>query len=102
MFGFILRAVKRRPVEKSIYTPEYDRFRELLIELRSDRDLTQTDLARRLGDGWTQTKVSKCERGERRLDIIEVRRWCHALGVSFPEFAKMLHGALPTMRSRGK
>ena len=52
---------------------------------RERQFLTQADLAARLGT--TQTFISKCERGERRLDIVEVRRFCSALGVSFPSFA---------------
>jgi hypothetical protein len=44
----------------------------------------QVGLANRLGT--TQSLVSKCERGERRLDPIELRRWVMELGLSFPEF----------------
>ena len=36
--------------------------------------------------GVTQSFVSKCERGERRLDIVEVRAWGVALGIPFTEF----------------
>ncbi|MGT2512285.1 helix-turn-helix domain-containing protein [Cupriavidus basilensis] len=42
--------------------------------------ITQADLAARLD--VTQTFVSKCERGERRLDVKELRSWCMAIGVS--------------------
>lgn len=37
------------------------------------------DLADRLGN--TQTFVSKCERGERRLDVVELVEFAEALGV---------------------
>lgn len=92
ILGWSLCGVKGHRVEKSIYSPEYDRFRAMLRQLREDSGLTQTQLARELG--WTQTKVSKCERGERRLDIVEVRRWCGAMGISFATFAKRLDGEL--------
>src|SRR6185295_14010309 len=54
---------------KSTFTPEYERFRELLIEARKAAGLTQRDLALRLDR--PQSYVSKYEHGERRLDLIE-------------------------------
>jgi len=54
---------------ESVYTMQYQRFREILIEARKKQDLSQAALAERLGR--LQTFVSKYERGERRLDIIE-------------------------------
>ena len=53
---------------KSIFTPEYDRFRLLLIQARKTAGLTQVELAERLRK--PQSYVSKFERGERRLDVI--------------------------------
>ena len=49
-----------------------DRYAELLVVLRSARQLaglTQGDIAKRLGK--PQSYVSKLERGERRIDVIE-------------------------------
>lgn len=46
--------------------------------------MTQGDLAKRLRK--TQSFVGKCERGETRIDVIELRAFCKALGVSFLEF----------------
>jgi transcriptional regulator with XRE-family HTH domain len=54
---------------KSVFTPTYARFRELLIEAREDAGLTQSQLADRLNK--PQSYVSKFERGERRLDVVE-------------------------------
>ncbi|MEB5967395.1 helix-turn-helix domain-containing protein [Comamonas testosteroni] len=50
--------------------------------------MTQIELAARLGE--TQVFVSKCERGERRLDLVETIEWCKALDVSFVTFAIQL------------
>lgn len=83
---------------KSLFTAEYDAFRRLLKETREEARLTQTDLADRLG--LTQSVVSKCERGERRLDIIELRAWCSAMGTDLADFASRLESALPRSRSR--
>lgn len=49
-----------------------------------DLGISQEELARRIGR--TQSFVSKCERGERRIDIIEVRQFCKALGIKFRQF----------------
>jgi transcriptional regulator with XRE-family HTH domain len=42
--------------------------------------LTQVQLARRVGEN--QSFISKCERGERRIDVVELRGFCRAFGVS--------------------
>ncbi|WP_211327677.1 helix-turn-helix domain-containing protein [Solilutibacter pythonis] len=42
--------------------------------------VTQIELAERLGN--TQTFVSKCERGERRIDAVELVEFAEALGVT--------------------
>ena len=75
-------------MEKSIFTREYKTFLTHLRAVRERAGLTQEDLADRLNE--TQSFVSKCERGERRLDLIEVRAVCQAMGVSFPKFAAEL------------
>jgi transcriptional regulator with XRE-family HTH domain len=62
------------------------RFRDLLRGLRTDAGLTQTELARRLGR--PQSYVSKYEAGERRLDFLEVREVCSALGTPMEEFLR--------------
>jgi transcriptional regulator with XRE-family HTH domain len=61
-------------------------------ELRLEAGLTQTELAARIEKD--QTFVSKYERGERRLDILEIREVCRALGISLEEFARRLEKAL--------
>lgn len=67
-------------MDKSIYSHEYSLFLNLLRRTRQLSGLTQGDIASILG--VTQSFVSKCERGERRLDVIEVRTWCKALGIT--------------------
>jgi transcriptional regulator with XRE-family HTH domain len=55
---------------KSVFSPRYKRFRELLIQARKNAQLTQVELAARLNR--PQSFVSKYENGERRLDLIEL------------------------------
>jgi hypothetical protein len=40
--------------------------------------------------GMKQSDISKVERGVRRLDVIELRSWVVALGLTLPEFAGLL------------
>ena len=63
----------------SIHTREYDRFRALLIDLRKKAGLSQAELAKRLAK--PQSFVSKFERGERRLDVIEFKSVAEAIGL---------------------
>jgi transcriptional regulator with XRE-family HTH domain len=63
---------------KSVFTPTYARFREILIEARQAAGLTQADLAGRLMR--PQSYVSKFERGERRLDVVEFLEVAQAMG----------------------
>jgi transcriptional regulator with XRE-family HTH domain len=64
---------------KSVFTPTYTRFRELLIEAREGAGLTQADLAGKLDK--PQSYVSKFERGERRLDVVEFFEVARALKI---------------------
>lgn len=79
-------------MEKSLYSKEYADFLKEIRKIRIDASLTQADLAERLGQ--TQSFVSKVERGERRLDVVELRAFCEVLGVSFSSFAKRLERIL--------
>lgn len=79
-------------MEKSIYSREYAIFLEQLRNARERKGLTQTQVAERLGQ--TQSFVSKVERGERRIDIVELRAICSAIGVSFGAFVSQMEKAL--------
>ena len=54
---------------KSVFTEEYEFLLEYLISARKAADITQQDLAKRLKK--PQSFVSKYERRERRLDVVE-------------------------------
>lgn len=73
---------------KSIHSQQYQLALSLLKQAREKAGLSQVELADRLNA--TQTFISKCERGERRLDLIEARAFCEAIGVSFPDYIKKL------------
>ena len=78
-------------MSKSVFTGDYEGFRLLLIEARNSAGLTQIDLARKLGR--PQSFVSKYERGERRLDVIEFLEVAHAIGIDPSHFIRKLQQA---------
>jgi transcriptional regulator with XRE-family HTH domain len=83
-------------MQKSLHSRLYKLF---LVELRDARTrlgVTQVELAARLDA--TQSFVSKCERGERRLDVVELQLWCKALGMRMPDFVKQLDRNLDRSR----
>lgn len=75
-------------MEKSIHSQRYANFLHALKTVRLERNVTQVELAKRLEE--SQVFISKCERGERRLDLIETMQWCHALGISLAELAQQI------------
>ena len=54
---------------KSVYSEKYQKLLTLLIEARLVSGITQQQLADELGR--PQSFVSKFERGERRIDVVE-------------------------------
>lgn len=75
---------------KSVFTDKYEQFRQLLVEARKNASLSQAQLAEKLGR--PQSFVSKYERGERRLDVVEFEQVAHALAVEPIRFLKKLYG----------
>jgi predicted transcriptional regulator len=59
-----------------LHTPAYRRLCELLRGWRLKAELTQRDLAARLKK--PPSYVHKTEVGERRIDPVELVRWCRA------------------------
>lgn len=82
----------------SIFTPEYQALLRLLRSTRQDAGLTQAQLGERLGQ--PQAIISKCERGERRLDVVELRAYCTALGVSYLRVLESLEQELIGTKSQ--
>jgi transcriptional regulator with XRE-family HTH domain len=64
---------------RSTHHHDYKLFLDLLRELRQEQGITQIVLADRLRN--TQTFISKIERGERRLDVVEFAEVSEALGL---------------------
>lgn len=87
-----LGLLKKVTMPKIIYSRHNEILLAMLRGLRVERRLRQTDLAVRLGRD--QGLVSKVERGERRLDVIELRDWLNALDSDFLGFVSSLDAEL--------
>ncbi|MBI4910436.1 MAG: helix-turn-helix transcriptional regulator [Acidobacteria bacterium] len=87
-------------MEKSLHSEGYTLFLRQLRDVRKRNGITQTELAERINE--TQSFVSKCERGERRLDIVEVWTFSKALGIPFKEFAANLDANMTRKAHSGR
>lgn len=70
------RAAKR---PRAQHDAAYRAVCELLREARESAGLTQRDLATRLNR--PRSFISKIEQAERRMDVVELVRWCRGCGV---------------------
>ncbi len=65
---------------QSTHNRDYQLLLAVLKAARKRARVTQIELAERQGN--TQTFVSKCERGERRIDAVELVEFAEAIGVA--------------------
>ena len=75
-------------MKKALYERSYAAFTGLLKEERKKVGLTQAKLAKKLRR--PQSYVSKYERGDRRLDVIEFLDIARAIGFDPNEFLQKL------------
>jgi transcriptional regulator with XRE-family HTH domain len=59
----------RRPMQKSLKSPEYARLIATLVAVRKNAGMRQQALAKKLGR--PQSFIAKYEGGERRIDLVE-------------------------------
>ncbi|UXY52310.1 helix-turn-helix domain-containing protein [Pseudomonas tohonis] len=82
---------------KTINSPPYQRLLELLIAARNESGMTQQQLSEKLLR--PQSYVSKYERGERRLDVVEFLLVVQSLGAE--PFA-LLREIQPLLKQLGR
>ena len=73
---------------KKIQPGDYKALRTSLKEMRTQSGLTQMQLAEAIGAD--QSDISKIERGERRLDVVELVYICRAIGITTEAFISTL------------
>ena len=79
-------------MEKTIYGPDQRVLQGLLRAARLEAGLRQQDLAELIDE--PQAFVSRYENGQRRLDVLELRAICRAVGVTLPAFVERLEARL--------
>jgi len=73
-------------MEKSVFTREHAVLLKTLRQVRKEAGVTQVELAKRLKK--SQSFVSKSEQGESRLDLVQLRTICGALGWDLLRFVR--------------
>jgi transcriptional regulator with XRE-family HTH domain len=81
-------------MRKSQHTREYQRLTAALRAARRKAGLTQEPVADRLGPH--ASFVSKCESGERRLDVVELATLCRLYGLDLLDFLRAAGFGRPT------
>lgn len=77
----------------SVHSDAYRSFLKALVALRNEKDLSQAELAAKLGK--PPSFVGKYELGERRLDVIEVMVILRELDTEFGLFWEQAKIELP-------
>ncbi len=80
-------------MRKSIHTEQQRQLQEALRQVRREAGLTQEVLAEKLET--SHSRISDYERGERRMDLIQLREYCKAIGLPLQEFVRRFEDSLP-------
>lgn len=80
-------------MSRSLSSPHYRILLDAVVAARKAADLKQADLAERLGKH--QSFVSKYERGERRLDLIELIIIARAMGKDEAKLVREIMDQVP-------
>jgi transcriptional regulator with XRE-family HTH domain len=77
-----------KSLRESLDSDNYKNIRRKLIILREKNSYTQRELAKKLS--ITQSYVSKVESGQRRLDVLELKKYLKVLNYSIDQFLSEL------------
>ena len=89
---YFVRICRVHRLEKNLYTARQTALLRLLRTVREDADIRQKDVAKVLER--PQSFVSKYESGERRLDVLELKDVCEAMGTTLTAFVQQLESKL--------
>ena len=85
-------------MSRSVFTAAYATVVAALVDARRSAGVTQVELAARLSK--PQSFVSKIERGERRIDVLEFCAVARAIGVQPAVLLAAIDTALPNTLTR--
>lgn len=71
-------------MNKSIHSDDQARFQKLIRDLRKEANLTQAQLADRLNT--PTSRICNYEKGNRRMDMVQLKEYCAALGITLHQF----------------
>lgn len=77
-------------MNKSVHSPDQVRFQELLRQLRKEAGFTQQELAKRLDT--PVSRISNYERGDRRMDLVQLKEYVAAMGLRLHDFVDRFEG----------
>lgn len=83
-------------MQKAIGTPEQEVLQELLKTCRQEAGLTQRELAARLNT--IHTRIGGYERGQRRMDLVQLDEYTAALGIPLVRFVQRYADAVARFR----
>lgn len=84
----------------TLHSNNYQIFRTLLINARTDAGLTQVNIAEKLNK--PQSYVSKYERGERRLDFPEFIELAEIMGIDIAKFVDAYKASITNVKHKNK
>jgi transcriptional regulator with XRE-family HTH domain len=79
-------------MDKSVHSKQYAVLLKLLVAKRSESGMTQSQIAAKLQ--ITQSAYSKLERGELRIDVLQLRNILAEVGIQLSDFIVELERSL--------
>ena len=73
-------------MQKSRHSKKYERFLTAFRQARKTAGLTQAEVGKAFESH--ASFVSKCESGERRVDVVELAAFCRLYGISLIDFCR--------------
>jgi transcriptional regulator with XRE-family HTH domain len=86
-------------VRNSLRDPRYRAVVTRLVEMRDDLEISQRELAGRLGQ--SRSYVSKVEIFERRMDFVQLVEWLRALEADERKFLTDMLRDIPRQKRKG-
>ncbi len=76
-------------MSRTLHSPRHEALRAYLVERRKKAGLTQAEVAKKLGR--YQSFVATVERGQRRVDVVELLAFAEAIGFDAREAIRHLN-----------